>query len=178
MQSTAPAGLQGPGWDWAEARRRCLREARRFGLSGPEAEDVVQEALLRAWRHSERHGSPDAPVAWFLTITRNEALRRRERDPRRREVGWEERDRDPAAPGGIEEVPARVDVRRAMSALPADDRRLLYLRYAEDLTQPEVARAMRMPEGTAKVRLHRLRNHLRALLVGEQRTEVDVQGIQ
>jgi RNA polymerase sigma-70 factor (ECF subfamily) len=111
-------------------------------------------------------------VAWVLTITRNEALRRRERDPRRREVGWEQASGDPEAPGGIEEIPIRLDVRRALSALSPDDRRLLYLRYAEDLTQPEVARAMRMPEGTAKVRLHRLRNHLRDCLVGEEGGEL------
>jgi RNA polymerase sigma-70 factor, ECF subfamily len=164
MHSTASATVPLPAWDWADARRRCLREARRHGLSASEAEDVVQEALLRAWRHSERHGGPETPVAWVLTITRNEAMRRHERDPRRREVGWDEAGGDPAAAGGIEEIPARVDVRRAVSSLPADDRRLLYLRYAEDLTQPEVARAMRMPEGTAKVRLHRLRNLLRSRL--------------
>ncbi len=176
MHSTAAASIRPPAWDWADARRRCLREARRQGLSGPEAEDVVQEALLRAWRHSERHGGPDAPVAWVLTITRNEAMRRHERDPRRREVGWDQADRDPAAAGGIEEIPVRVDVRRAVSSLPADDRRLLYLRYAEDLTQPEVARAMRMPEGTAKVRLHRLRKALRTRLdLGPG--EVDVSAI-
>jgi RNA polymerase sigma-70 factor (ECF subfamily) len=169
MHSTAALRVSPQGWDWADARRRSLREARRHGLTAAEAEDVVQEALLRAWRHRERHGEPESPIAWVLAITRNEALRRHRRDPRRREVGWEEGPDELGAPGGIDEIPARLDVRRAMSSLSAEDRRLLYLRYGEDLTQLEVARAMRMPEGTAKVRLHRLRNRLRTRLAVEER---------
>jgi RNA polymerase sigma-70 factor (ECF subfamily) len=51
-----------------------------------------------------------------------------------------------------------------LDALADGDRSLLALRYAEDLTQSEVARRLGMPEGTVKVRLHRARRRLRLLL--------------
>lgn len=58
----------------------------------------------------------------------------------------------------------RIEIRRALAALPPEDRLLLILRYGEDLTQPRVAEVLGMPEGTAKVRLHRLRAALRRIL--------------
>ena len=64
----APASV-----DWVAVRRRCLTEARR--RVGDGAEDVVQEALLRAWRHWDAFASPDSPLPWLLAITRREAYR-------------------------------------------------------------------------------------------------------
>lgn len=99
----------------------------------------------------------------MLTITRNEALRRL---GKRRETLIEE----PSEQLGghwsaeLERVPLRLDVERAMAALSADERLLLDLRYQEDLTQEAVAERLSIPEGTVKVRLHRLRHRLRETL--------------
>ena len=71
---------------------------------------------------------------------------------------------DRAAPELLDTLAERIDVRRALRPLGGADRRLLWLRYGEDLTQPATAAVMGMPEGTVKVRLHRLRTQLRALL--------------
>ena len=99
----------------------------------------------------------------MLTITRNEALRRL---ARRRETLLEE-------PGEwmggecsseLERLPLRIDVERALSGLSDADRMLLELRYAQDLTQEAVAERLSIPEGTVKVRLHRLRHRLRETL--------------
>lgn len=57
-----------------------------------------------------------------------------------------------------------VDVSRALAELPEGDRRLLLARYWADLTHHEVANLLGMPDGTAKVRLHRLRARLRPTL--------------
>jgi RNA polymerase sigma-70 factor (ECF subfamily) len=62
--------------------------------------------------------------------------------------------------GSSEQLDRRVSVRSALAELSAQDRALLHLRYEEDLTQPSIARMMDMPEGTVKVRLHRLRARL------------------
>lgn len=58
------------------------------------------------------------------------------------------------------DVPLRLDVRSALRRLSTEDRVLLALRYDGDLTQEHVAKLMGMPEGTVKVRLHRLRARL------------------
>jgi len=55
----------------------------------------------------------------------------------------------------------QLHVGEVVARLSVDDRRLLALRYEGDLSQPEVARMLGIPEGTVKVRLHRLRGRLR-----------------
>jgi RNA polymerase sigma-70 factor, ECF subfamily len=65
---------------------------------------------------------------------------------------------------GIEQLVSQAATRQALQRLPPADRTLLLLRYAEDLTQPEVARRLDLPEGTVKVRLHRVRQRLRQAL--------------
>jgi len=59
-----------------------------------------------------------------------------------------------------------ADLHAAMDALSQRDRRLLEMRYAEDLTQAAIAQRLGIPEGTVKVRLHRARAKLRLLYAG------------
>jgi RNA polymerase sigma-70 factor (ECF subfamily) len=149
-------------WDWDRAQRVCLAEARRWLGHTDTAEDAAQEAALRAWqrRHTCRH--PAAPEPWLRQIARNEALRILGRgSPDALEDQLE-----PAVDGDPLDVRA-LDLRRAMAVLSDDDRRLLGLRYWADLTQQQVATAVKLPTGTVKVRLHRLRSHLRTQLSEE-----------
>jgi RNA polymerase sigma-70 factor (ECF subfamily) len=99
----------------------------------------------------------------MLTITRNEALRRL---AKRKETLIEEPGEQLGGTWSaeIERLPMRLDLEQAMSGLSADERLLLNLRYQEDLTQEAVAERLRIPEGTVKVRLHRLRHRLRETL--------------
>jgi len=127
------------------------------------AEDAVQEAFLLAWRNRHVCRSPDAPLPWLLQITRNEALRALRSSSRRtvpadtvEEPAGEDRD--------LAHAPERLDVREALACLSREDRRLLELRYVSDMTQPSVAARLGIPEGTVKVRLHRLRSRLRVTL--------------
>jgi RNA polymerase sigma-70 factor, ECF subfamily len=155
----------GRGWDWAALRSRCLREARRV-LPGAEAEEAVQEALARAWtsRHSCR--TPDAPLPWVLEITRNESRRLIERRARRElRAPIEPAARDPEVEDdALMGTTTRVSVEQALERLGDADRRMIRLRYADDLTHAEVARRLGVPVGTVKVRLHRARGRLRVLL--------------
>src|SRR5256714_2456768 len=64
-----------PPWQWALARQRCLREARRILRNRDDAEEAVQEAMARAWRKRAACRTPSAPLPWLLQITRNEAMR-------------------------------------------------------------------------------------------------------
>jgi RNA polymerase sigma-70 factor (ECF subfamily) len=153
-------------WGGPRDRERCLREARRF-LPGADAEDAVQEALLRAWRKDDAWIAADGPLPWLLTITRNEALRvlARARTSVPEPVG--DAPELPLDDPELERVALRLDVRAALERLPEDDRSLLELRYRDDLTQQAVASRLGIPEGTVKIRLHRLRARLRAALEAE-----------
>jgi RNA polymerase sigma-70 factor, ECF subfamily len=155
----------GRGWDWAALRARCLREARRV-LPRAEAEEAVQEALARAWtrRHSCR--TPEAPLPWVLEITRNESRRLIERRARRQlRIPIEPVPSDPEVEDdALTGTTTRVIVEQALERLGDADRRMLRLRYGDDLTHAEVARRLGVPVGTVKVRLHRARGRLRVLL--------------
>lgn len=66
-------------------------------------------------------------------------------------------DRDPT-----EMVDSKVDLRTVVSRLPEGDQLVLNLRYDEQFTQGEVAKALGLPEGTVKTKLHRIRSRMRA----------------
>jgi RNA polymerase sigma-70 factor (ECF subfamily) len=109
--------------------------------------------------------SPEAPLPWLLEITRNEARRLHGRQARR--SSRELLDAATPAPDGGDELSGtavRVTVEQALGTLADADQRILRLRYADDLTQGEVARRLGVPEGTVKVRLHRARRRLRGVL--------------
>ena len=151
-----------PAWDWQGLRIRGLAVARRMLRSPEEAEEVVQDALLRAWRARDRCGSPEAPGPWVLAIVRNEALRRLSG---RTAVYLDDMSVPDAVLADPEiDVDLRVDVERALSLLDVMDRALIEQRYGADLTYTMLAEAFQMPEGTVKVRLHRARKRLRAVL--------------
>ena len=145
-------------WDWDRLRTQCEREARRLLADRHDAEDAVQEAMARAWRRRHRCRRPEAPLPWFLQITRNEALRLVARRRPAQASPWEGASADPE----IDRLVLRVDVRRALERLPSRDRTLASLRYDEDLAQSRIATLLDTPEGTIKVQLHRLRERLRS----------------
>ena len=151
------------GWEWSEARRVCLRTAYRYANNPSEAEDIAQDALLRAWRRRSTLRETDRRNQWLATIVRNEAFRQHARvrpDPIAT-IEAQEGAEDAQVIATVE----RADLHAALRALGEKDRQLLELRYAEDMTQSAIARLLGIPEGTVKVRLHRARNKLRRAYV-------------
>src|SRR5687767_12369607 len=102
-------------------RRHCYREARRLGRSHAEAEDVVQEALLRAWRKRGSCRDPSRPLPWLQEITRNESYRLFSRRAMTHELPTD-RLPEPPAHSGEDEVLTRIDVERALGDLSPIDR--------------------------------------------------------
>jgi len=162
IAATVPVG---DGWDWSQVRERCMAEAERLVRDREQAEEVVQEALTRAWRSRASCRDPRARVGWALSITRNEAFRLHERRERLggREIATAEPP-EPGAENGLEQLLSQLSLRETLATLAPEDRRLVELRYVHDLSQPQVARSLDLPEGTVKVRLHRLRGRLRKIL--------------
>ena len=142
--------------------------AYRYASNPSEAEDIAQDALLRAWRRRSTLREADRRNQWLATIVRNEAFRQHARvrpDPTSR-IETQEGAEDAQVVATVE----RADLHAALKRLNAKDRALLELRYGEDLTQQAIARRLGIPEGTVKVRLHRARNKLRLLYAGASAT--------
>jgi RNA polymerase sigma factor (sigma-70 family) len=156
----------GRQWDWSLIRERCAAEALRMLRRPQDAEEAVQEALARAWRSRRSCRTPEAPLAWCLQITRNEALRLigRQRGRVATPLESEEELEDRSAGGESQRVLDRVDLGRALSQLTEYDRQLIALRYTADCSHPEIAARLKIPEATARVRLHRSQKRLRTLL--------------
>jgi RNA polymerase sigma-70 factor (ECF subfamily) len=151
------------GWEWGEAHRVCLRLAYRYASNPSEAEDIAQDALLRAWRRRATLREADRRNQWLGTIVRNEAFRQHARvrpDPTAVIETYEG-----AEDAQVVATVERADLHAALKLLSLRDRELLELRYEEDLTQSAIARKLGIPEGTVKVRLHRARDKLRRAFV-------------
>ena len=125
------------------------------------AEDIAQEAFLRAWRHAPAYDPRKGSVAtWLLTITRNLALdnlRLRRSQPVDPELlatlGEAATDLD-ASPAGSAETQMEVDrVRAAMTGLSEGQRRALLLAALCGRTAKEISEAEGIPVGTAKTRI-------------------------
>ncbi|HZT58705.1 MAG TPA: sigma-70 family RNA polymerase sigma factor [Pyrinomonadaceae bacterium] len=136
-----------------------------------DAEDVVQEAMLRAYRFFGSFRGPDGR-AWLLAIVRNtcRTWMRRNRSP---EFMSEAVELDEVEAGGMtpEELLIRnadgEALRRALEELPAEFREALVLREFEGLSYKEIALVTDSPVGTVMSRLARARARLqRSLAVG------------
>lgn len=152
---------------WSEASRLSLSFARQYARSCEDAEDLAQEALIRAWRHRSSLANPDAFSAWLRQIVRNEAARAHRRG-RLLTVSLEKVSL-PDVDDQSEVVAARADLERVLIKLNPREKRLVQLRYFDDLTQPAIARRLSVPEGTIKIQLHRARIKLRRALSDHER---------
>lgn len=138
--------------------------AYRYARNPSEAEDIAQDALLRAWRRRSTLRDADRRNQWLAAIVRNEAFRQHARmrpDPTST-IEFREGEEDEGVLAAVE----LADLHAALQELSDRDRQLLEMRYEEDLTQATIARRLGVPEGTVKVRLHRARAKLRLLYVG------------
>jgi RNA polymerase sigma-70 factor (ECF subfamily) len=134
-----------------------IRLAARLGPRDGQ-DDVVQEALVRAWRHRLQYDPARGSFsAWLMAIVANEARRAASRDRRAvrlNPVLW---------PSGTEE---RIDVEQAVVRLPTRQRLAIDCFYFAGLSLSETATVMRCSEGTVKSTLADARRRLRRELEG------------
>ncbi|HXK25472.1 MAG TPA: sigma-70 family RNA polymerase sigma factor [Myxococcota bacterium] len=165
---------------------RLLSVARRMLRSEDDARDAVQEAFLQAFRGIDRFEGGARLSTWLHRIVVNASLmqlRSRSRKPEqpieellprfyedghRIDPGppWRSEAADP-----IEQRELATRVRAAIDRLPEIYRNVLLLRDIEELDTEETARLLDVKVDTVKVRLHRARQALRALLAPEFTSE-------
>jgi RNA polymerase sigma-70 factor (ECF subfamily) len=151
---------------------RAQEAAYRFSLlvcGHPEdAEDVMQDALLKTYQHVARIDEPDAFRTWLYSTVRNACLmkrRRRAGEPARFEpVDIEVADASRRADERLIETALDWRLRKALAALPATHRMIVVLREVEGLSTREVSAIVGISEANVKTRLHRARVMLRRAL--------------
>ena len=139
--------------------------------AGHEADDVVQDAFVKAYRTLGRFRLGTAFRPWLLRIvaheTRNLQRTRRRRDVReQRTVELEERlGADATQPAStLLEMERRSELIAALQTLPDQQRMAVVCRYLLDLDEAETAAALRCRRGTVKSRVHRGLARLREAL--------------
>lgn len=144
-----------------------LRVALSMTAQRADAEDLVQDTLLRAWRSIDTFDGRH-PRAWLLTVLRNAEVNRHRRrrpelldDP---DATFERELHDGAQISAEDLVVGRTfdaAVDRALAALPEAFRQVVLLVDVDGLTYAEAARVLDIPEGTVMSRLHRARRRIR-----------------
>lgn len=127
------------------------------------AEDVVQEAMLRAWRSRESLAGTGAAKPWLLTIVRREHARLYERK-RLETVQVDELVGSESPELAVGEAQDVLDVRRAIFELEDDYREPLVMQVLMGLSTGEIARELGLSQGAVLTRLFRARQKLRRQL--------------
>jgi RNA polymerase sigma-70 factor, ECF subfamily len=171
--ATDPAGGEATFRRYVEPEIEVLlRVARRLTGSSSDAEDLVQDTLVRAFRAIDRFDGRH-PRAWLLTILRNtwkNSLRKRRPvltdDPDRQLGGMRAHGAD--GRGGAEEhvLEGTIDgaLMAALEALSASKRDVVMLVDVDGLSYKEAADVLNIPVGTVMSRLHHARKRLRSEL--------------
>ena len=142
--------------------------ARRLARDAADADDLVQETLLRAFRFWDRYAADSHLRAWLHRILRNAFVNEYRRRTRERDILQQARAafeigapaREPAA----SENELDGSLSGALAALPDEYRAVLWTVAVDDASYREAAERLGCPVGTVMSRLHRARRGMRVLL--------------
>lgn len=145
--------------------RSLYGTAYRMTRNAHDAEDLVQETCLRAFRAFDRYEPGTNIRAWLFTILyrlRADTVRKIMRG--QRTVELEEMDLPPVPAPQENLATGQEDIARALFALPEGFRTAVVLRDIEEFSYEEIARILQVPIGTVMSRIHRGRALLRTAL--------------
>ncbi len=150
-----------------------------------EAEDLTQEAFLRAHRERESLKDPEAMLSWLYSIATRVAL---DRLRQRKSLAAKESAIDlaeidppdlglPSLEKGFEQKQMSACVQRFLIGLPDTYRSVILLHDMHALTGPEIAEVLGVPLPTVKIRLHRARRQLKTALEDGCELSCDGRGV-
>jgi RNA polymerase sigma-70 factor (sigma-E family) len=138
--------------------RAAYRVAFRLLGDREEAEDIAQEACIRACQRWRRLSEGDYALAWVAHVSTNLSL------DRWRRLRCAKKYLQGTSTATAHAIADRVDLHRALEALPKRQREVVLLRYVADLPEQEVARQLRCSPGTVKTHASRGLAALRSVL--------------
>jgi RNA polymerase sigma-70 factor (ECF subfamily) len=153
--------------------------AMRLTRSEADADDLVQDAFLKAYRFYDRFEPGTNMKAWLLRILTNTFINKYRRTHRERRV-FESDDAEPVGDGVMSRAAMRAlhdpdgdalrslvsrEIQRAMDELSEEHRLMILLADVEELSYKEIADIVGCPIGTVMSRLHRARKHLQTKLI-------------
>lgn len=167
---------------YRRSSRRAYNLAYRMLGNAAEAEDVTQDAFVRAWRHFGQYDPARPFEGWLFRIVTNLVVDLKRRQKRVMVYSLDAplgKDSEGAAltldlpdPSANPEQMLLQDtfsepLQNALDALPKDYRAAVLLADVEELTYDEIADILRCPIGTVRSRIHRARQLLRKALIGQ-----------
>ncbi|MBI2764684.1 MAG: sigma-70 family RNA polymerase sigma factor [Chloroflexi bacterium] len=150
---------------YEETFESAFRFARMLTRDGDLAEDVVAEVYLRAWQRRGDLRTSEKPLSWILAVTRNRAI-----DEFRSRRPHVDLGTIPDPQESIEDQPLEMDsaqrevLRQAMARLTAEQQRVVFLRFYEQKSHDEVARALGRSPNAIRAIQFRAVSRLRKLL--------------
>ncbi len=149
-------------------KNKMYRLALRIVGNAPEAEDVVQEVMIKVWKKRDYLETVNNLEAWCMTLTKNEAIDQT-RSKHRRTVGMETqydmRDHGNDVHRNLEVSETLKTVKRYIDELPEKYKIVVHLRDIEEMSYDEIAQVSGFTKEQVKVYLHRGRKKLREQLV-------------
>ena len=158
--------------------QRLFRLARSIVSVDADAEDVVQEAYIRAYSALPRFEHRSSVATWLSRIAFHEALRLRRKQRRIRSLDGSDlaRQADAPAHASVPDHFERAEVRRVLlgglDSLPALPRAVVMLRLVEGLSTCDTAESLRMTQSNVKVTLHRAKRQLAETLQEQSLDEI------
>lgn len=141
-------------------KQAMYRIVRSYGMNESDSGDVLQEAVIRAYRSIKRLKEPRFFTTWLTRIVINEvrrfaATRKPHEELSKTYAGMT----DPVA-----DHQSSLEVQEAIASLDDELKEIVLLFYMEDISTKDIARLLETPEGTVKSRLFRARSKLGAFL--------------
>lgn len=148
---------------------RCLRVAAQLLGSSDDAEDVVQDSFIRAFRHLGSYREQDKFGSWVMRIVVNQCRTRLAKDARWVPLDVAHDVGEPAletlSGDDLAQVERRAEMTQALSMLSPAEREVLVLKYSEELGYAEIAALTGASVPALKMRVSRACARLRALLL-------------
>lgn len=134
-----------------------------------DAEDVTQDTFVKVWQAAEGFHPQGHPMAWLMTITRNQALGRLRKKSREEMPEQEEWEKLPAPDSGLS-TEDRAFLDGLLARLSEEESRIVALHAVAGLKHREIARIMDLALPTVLSKYHRALKKLKIMMEGENRS--------